>query len=89
MIFKIQEFRNKKMFKLWKYLELKNVKKCEKSSNVKKVQNMENFKMWKTFIFLKKSYFKKCSDYKNVQKIKGFLFSCPRVLSCTQFSPAP
>jgi hypothetical protein len=20
---------------------------------------------------------------------KGFLFSCPRVLSCTQFSPAP
>jgi hypothetical protein len=25
----------------------------------------------------------------NFIRNKGFLFSCPRVLSCTQFSPAP
>jgi hypothetical protein len=28
--------------------------------------------------------------WKNIANIyKGFLFSCPQVVSCTQFSPAP
>jgi hypothetical protein len=29
------------------------------------------------------------NDVKESSTLKGFLFSCPRVLSCSQFSPAP